>query len=271
MPNWCSNLLRVVGPERYVNLLVERIRGDIRLFRSTYPCPPPLLAAPKGSREDIYHVYYGPRTHLLSIARRYHPHLLSSLGTCPHSTADLRDRLKGLLDIDKPEDLRVANKYRRNFEEYGHLTWYSWCIANWGTKWDVNLDPGALASISPCETSTPGVVEFELQFETAWDPPKKWVDRVGEECPDLDFCLEYWELGSWFAGQHKVTGGYPSMSEEGEPTSLLAKGAPLSPRAWEWCVEYVKENLQSEDDYERVFAKRIAGEMEDSMNAKETG
>ena len=70
--------------------------------------------------------------------------------------------------------------------------WYSWCISNWGTKWDA------------CDVD----IEFEdsqileLRFDTAWSPPEGIVERLREKYPDLSFQCFYDEPGMEAAGYY---------------------------------------------------------------------
>lgn len=59
--------------------------------------------------------------------------------------------------------------------------WYNWSLANWGTKWDAY-------EISEI---TRGNNFAKLSFQTAWSPPKKWLDIVMIKFPELEYVL-YW-------------------------------------------------------------------------------
>ena len=53
----------------------------------------------------------------------------------------------------KKEMLELGQRYKDNEEKYGHATWYSWSIDNWGTKWNAY------------DTYIEGDM---IQFSTAW-------------------------------------------------------------------------------------------------------
>ena len=60
-------------------------------------------------------------------------------------------------------------KLLTNYREHGHITWYSWSIANWGTKWDM-YDTN-------CEDNV-------LSFLTAWNAPDKFYQALADTLDD---------------------------------------------------------------------------------------
>ena len=53
--------------------------------------------------------------------------------------------------------------------------WYSWCVDNWGTKWDM------------CDKYTAEIEEgwAEFGFNTAWGPPQGIYEKITEDLPDV--------------------------------------------------------------------------------------
>ena len=45
------------------------------------------------------------------------------------------------------------------------------------------------------------MLSVELNFDTAWSPPKPIIERVSEHFPELTFDLRYFECGMGFNGQ----------------------------------------------------------------------
>lgn len=68
--------------------------------------------------------------------------------------------------------------------------WYEWCIANWGTKWDVSTNKESVV------VDDNGVLT--VSFDTAWGPPIVAYDRL----QDAGFTVRayYYEEGMDFAG-----------------------------------------------------------------------
>jgi hypothetical protein len=70
--------------------------------------------------------------------------------------------------------------------------WYTWSIANWGTKWDVS----EIIDLIEDETN------ITLSFDTAWSPPCRWLEKASSKFPSLTFVLKYGEPGMCFAGEY---------------------------------------------------------------------
>ena len=68
--------------------------------------------------------------------------------------------------------------------------WYSWCVDNWGTKWDM------------CDKYTAEIEEgwAEFGFNTAWSPPYGIFDKIKENFPDVGISWFYDEPGMEVAG-----------------------------------------------------------------------
>lgn len=64
-----------------------------------------------------------------------------------------------------------------NYLNYGHATWYSWSIDNWGTKWNCY----------DCETIESNVFEFD----TAWSGIPNMIDLMSKEFPEVKFLYEW--------------------------------------------------------------------------------
>lgn len=72
---------------------------------------------------------------------------------------------------------------------------YQWCVLNWGTKWNAcRVRVGA----PECWGDDASV---EINFETAWSPPKPVIERAATLFPDLSFDLRYFESGMRIHGQ----------------------------------------------------------------------
>jgi hypothetical protein len=92
-------------------------------------------------------------------------------------------------------------------EKYGYSDWYGFCVANWGTKWDVGAD-GQPAIDNDVNT-------LSLNFDSAWAPPTVAYERL----MDLGFKIlaYYYEPGMAFAG--KWEDGCDDYYEYGSMTS----------------------------------------------------
>ena len=69
--------------------------------------------------------------------------------------------------------------------------WYSWRLANWGTKWDcycVEIDDSDMHN------------GFEVTFDTAWSPPEEVCYAIKEQFDNLSVSWFYDEPGCEVAG-----------------------------------------------------------------------
>jgi len=100
---------------------------------------------------------------------------------------ELLDTVAGDVADDKRE-VHEAQK-ASNIEKYGYKDWYDFCVAEWGTKWDIG-DAGGIADYSQNE--------LLVNFDSAWSPPIGAYDKLME----LGFEVEayYYEPGMGFCG-----------------------------------------------------------------------
>jgi hypothetical protein len=74
---------------------------------------------------------------------------------------------------------------------------YKWRTDHWGTKWNTYSNGGIAVVRSEISNRLLGI---QCSFETAWAPPSGAI-RVGSiKFPNLNFTLEYAELGVMFRG-----------------------------------------------------------------------
>lgn len=107
---------------------------------------------------------------------------------------DLKETIKGFLSGDEQKELE--KKQARNIEQYGHATWWDFCVDEWGTKWDIGYDknygnePNILSDNS-----------FHVCFDSAWSPPVNAYYKLEE----MGFTIEayYYEGGIGFWGEFK--------------------------------------------------------------------
>ena len=76
----------------------------------------------------------------------------------------------------------------------GFDNWYDWCVANWGTKWDIN-DDGLVF-----EDTEDGYATISGWFESAWAPPIEAYNTYMENNEEIQILATYEEGGMDFAG-----------------------------------------------------------------------
>ena len=100
------------------------------------------------------------------------------------------------------ETFKLGKQYYDNEQAYGHTTWYGWCCANWGTKWnayDTEAGPNYIA------------------FNTAWSDVTPLVKRISERFPWVKIEYEHADMDDfggnvgrhYFAHGHEVDWDIP--------------------------------------------------------------
>ncbi len=89
---------------------------------------------------------------------------------------------------DPVEQKKLEEDTARNLEVHGYGNWYDFCVARWGTKWDV--DPYDKVEFDP-----KGVT---FGFDSAWAPPCGVYEAMVEQ--GFEVRAYYYEPGMNFAG-----------------------------------------------------------------------
>jgi hypothetical protein len=97
----------------------------------------------------------------------------------------------GWLGKDTPEQAALELEQAANLKKYGYKDWYSFCIAEWGTKWDTNTS-------NEDEPYTIEGNQVTIYFDTAWAPPM----QIYYALEDMGFKVEatYVEQGMGYIG-----------------------------------------------------------------------
>ncbi len=161
MPNWCENTLTVRGKAEDVALLKEAVSSDtcVFSFNRVVPMPERLNNGGPCLPDD------DAAMQALGWAEKIKAPLTVK-------AEKLFERLHVLPALHlKPE----AETYFLNAQETGYLSWYSWSIEHWGTKWD--------AQYSSLVEETP--VKLVYSFETAWDFPAPIYKALSKMFPNV--------------------------------------------------------------------------------------
>lgn len=92
-----------------------------------------------------------------------------------YNKSSIEDYLK-ISGFTENELYELGIRYMSNIVNFGHATWYTWRVHNWGTKWNAYDDKGS---------------EYELLFSTAWDAPFPIMEKLSKMYPDIEFTLKY--------------------------------------------------------------------------------
>jgi len=108
---------------------------------------------------------------------------------CP-VPADLQIVSGRVGDDADTEQKKLEDQTKANLEKYGYGNWYDYCVAEWGTKWDVG-----------CEGSTdvhPDGKMLHTYFDSAWSPPIGAYEKL--EALGFTVNAMYYEGGMGYAG-----------------------------------------------------------------------
>ena len=151
--------------------------------------------------------------------------------------------VSGFVGADhSPEQMALVAAEQANLAAHGYRTWYDFCVANWGTKWDVGGDGYEAQDI-------PG--GLMLTFDSAWSPPVNAYEKLVEQ--GFEIRAMYYEPGMAFAGiwdngvdEFYEYGGMNSEQIAEELPEVLDEAFCISEDAAMW----EEENQEEEQDAE---------------------
>ena len=101
---------------------------------------------------------------------------------------ELTDTVSGFHG-DSDEQAKLDAQTKANIENYGYGNWYDYCVAEWGTKWDVGDGQGI---------QTWDEHELVVYFDSAWSPPTIAYEKLMDQ--GFTVYATYYEPGCAFAG-----------------------------------------------------------------------
>jgi len=99
----------------------------------------------------------------------------------------------------------------------GHDNWYSWRVANWGGKWDVDSEGLEYTD------NGDGTASISGWFESPWAPPIEAYNTFVEDMDGCSLVADYHEPGMDFAGFYD-NGDDEYMEGLGEYCEQVVKG-----------------------------------------------
>jgi hypothetical protein len=137
---------------------------------------------------------------------------------------------------DGDEQRELERKTAENLEKYGYGNWYDYCVAEWGTKWDVG-----------CEGSTdvhPDGKMLHTYFDSAWSPPIGAYEKL--EALGFGVNAMYYEGGMNYAGVYS-DGGDEELNLEGMGADEIEQNYPELDEAFGISVS-IREYLSQEQE-----------------------
>jgi hypothetical protein len=122
----------------------------------------------------------------------------------------------------------------------GSMTWYSWRVNNWGTKWEVDTE--GLEFIDHED----GTAEISGYFDSAWGPP---INAFNTLAADFDSCYAeayYCEPGMGFVGYWNSEGADEYYEYSDATSKTIRDIVPDYLVDW-YCLE---EDLKSWEEME---------------------
>lgn len=190
MPNWVLSNINIKGSGPDLQKFLDRFRepdGDIKFkFNKIIPMPKGLITneGPYSETGAIYiwlteHPGELPPAGLLNAECRNE----SFAARCDESKAEFES-------ADKATQQEMIEGGRRGLDnciKYGAISWYDWCMNNWGVKSDVNDKAYVQGPLNP----NAGEDSVVLRFLTAWSFPAPIFVELSKLYPKLTFESKY--------------------------------------------------------------------------------
>lgn len=191
MPNWVKNI--ITAKAETINKIKEKyFENDALSFEKVIPMPKTLhLTSGTVTNHSIYYAYSKKGAVEQEEIRKILEKNLDGLDRkyIRIITEISEDTIKRIEDYaleytpsEQEKDLgietfeQLGDTYITNIKEYGHATWYEWCIENWGTKWDASR---------VCYD------ENRIVFETAWSSPASILLEISKGLKNDEFELKF--------------------------------------------------------------------------------
>lgn len=186
MPNWCENRLTITGDSKQLAKLKE---DAVLKYKKVE----------KGEEKE----------NAFSIAKLYPLPVELDGGSSPANIVAEKDYEKEMTKWEKDKKKAEKNdkywhggkpmtkKMSKELEKkFGQSDWYMWCIAHWGTKWDIRT-----------HTHSAKKGRLDYDFDSAWSPPCSAFTEISKSYPKLTFKLKYCEPSMCFSGDFHVKNG----------------------------------------------------------------
>lgn len=171
MPNHITNILTIKADGELVKEVLLSIKGEERLidFNKIIPMPESLNVT-SGSNVDN-------AIAILTNDNKLFSEMLDWNWVKEENINSIEQLKERLMKNISEKDMEEAKISLYNIEKYGHKNWYSWSIANWGTKWNAY--------------DIYSVNENSISFDTAWSTPFPVIEELSKKFPSITFEVKY--------------------------------------------------------------------------------
>lgn len=173
MPNWVMNKLTFTGDENGIKELLNSVQGpeDCFDFNAIIPMPEALqIECGSITKESVMAV----------IIRILESQELGYFVDTRDIILQLSTLFHRKIEQTKKKDPELLQKglnYISNLINYGHMTWYDWCIEHWGTKWNA------------CEANMDD--DHTIIFQTTWSAPHPVIEELAKAFPMVTIIHEW--------------------------------------------------------------------------------
>jgi hypothetical protein len=173
MPNYIQNKLVVKNESsEMIDKFIEFVSSEETDFDFNKITPMPEILRDTIEGSDTYTglYYYLKKKNLLE----EYPQLIDKVFTSAFDNIEKKtcSELNRLYEI--------GEHHFNAYKETGYVSWYKWCLENWGTKWD--------AMNAMVYSQNNSAIFF---FQTAWDGVPMLIDKLHELFPNLKFEYMY--------------------------------------------------------------------------------
>lgn len=199
MPNWVKSKLIIDGPKskEIMESLLVNVEDETKLDFNKIIKMPDDLNIDKGTFTtqcmEIFLTYLNPEINYIGQGNKdkklfedvkkvfnNHEGIAKFTGHMP------KDMIAEIVQNFNHGDMGKVDEYvalgkraYENLKKYHHLDWYSWSIANWGTKWNA------------CHTEYDKNNPNEINFDTAWSEIRVLISELSKQYPKNTFYYEY--------------------------------------------------------------------------------
>lgn len=176
MPNWVINRVSFEGDQEKIDHLIESVKsvyenGDDYVFDFNKIIPrPESLNITSGGRVDMAMAYVNYQETMDSKGLEAYLSYPWVKKANIETIAQLCDYIKEYVDIGE------GRQAIYNEKTYGHRDWYSWCNANWGTKWNAS-DASRFDNV--------------IEFQTAWSTPVPVFEALSKQHPEVTISVSF--------------------------------------------------------------------------------
>ena len=199
MPNWCRNVLKIKEKNELVKIVNAEEEVDYNIL---LPMPEDLNVTSGGMNDRDMYIYLSKGctvdiSETPAMAALRGSSVLAALINSKRIDSFKESYMK-MNEEEKEKSCQDGQKLVENFMRYGAITWYDWCCANWGVKWNA----------SDTSIAQNGDVT-EIFFYSPWSPPRKWLQKLSAE--GVKFTLDWDEEGGYYGT--KVSDGHGAVQD----------------------------------------------------------